>query len=119
MILGAYGHFEVSNDVTKFTKAKFLDTVGKRTPVFVRFSNTMGEKGSSDAERDTKGFAVKFYTEEGNYDIVGKNTPVDFVRDSAKYSEFIHAYRRDPKSNLKNVLYWKLFKNFLIQKWLI
>lgn len=88
---GAWGHFEVTNDVTKFTKAKFLDTIGKRTPVFVRFSTVAGEKGSADAERDPRGFAIKFYTEDGNYDVVGNNTPVFFIRDPSKFPDFIHS----------------------------
>lgn len=76
---GAGGYFEVTNDVTKYTKAKFLSKIGKHTEVFVRFSTVGGEKGSADAERDPRGFAVKFYTEDGNYDLVGNNTPVFFI----------------------------------------
>lgn len=77
---GAHGYFEVTHDVTKYTKAAFLNRVGKKTPVFARFSTVGGEKGSADSERDPRGFAVKFYTEEGNYDFVGNNTPVFFIR---------------------------------------
>jgi len=85
---GAGGYFEVTADVTKYTKAKFLSEIGKRTEVFARFSTVGGEKGSADAERDPRGFALKFYTEEGNYDLVGNNTPsnsrYDFKRIQAK-----------------------------------
>nr|QBH22430.1 catalase [Philasterides dicentrarchi] len=99
---GAWGHFEVTHEVSKYTKAKFLDTVGKRTPIFVRFSTVAGEKGSADAERDPRGFAIKFYTEEGNYDLVGNNTPVFFIRDPSKFPDFIHSQKRDPVTNCKN-----------------
>ncbi|MBT4511920.1 MAG: catalase, partial [Chloroflexi bacterium] len=78
---GAHGFFEVTADVTRYTRAKFLSEIGKRTDVFVRYSTVGGEKGSADAERDPRGFAVKFYTEEGNYDMTGNNTPVFFIRD--------------------------------------
>ncbi|MBW2138684.1 MAG: catalase, partial [Deltaproteobacteria bacterium] len=86
---GAYGYFEVTADVTKFTKAKFLSEIGKKTEVFARFSTVGGERGSADAARDPRGFAVKFYTEEGNYDFVGNNTPVFFIRDPLKFPDFI------------------------------
>jgi catalase len=78
---GAFGHFEVTRDLSRYTKAKFLSQVGKRTEVFLRFSTVAGEIGSADSVRDPRGFAVKFYTEEGNYDLVGNNTPVFFLRD--------------------------------------
>ena len=87
---GAHGYFEVTADVTKFSKAKVFDTIGKRTPVFARFSTVGGEKGSADTERDPRGFAVKFYTEEGNWDMTGNNTPVFFIRDPIKFPDFIH-----------------------------
>ncbi len=87
---GAYGYFEVTGAVTKWTRAKFLSEVGKRTELFARFSTVGGEKGSADAERDPRGFALKFYTEEGNYDMVGNNTPVFFIRDPLKFPDFIH-----------------------------
>ena len=87
---GAWGYFEVTDDVTKYCKAKFLDTIGKRTPVFARISTVGGEKGSADCERDPRGFAIKFYTEEGNYDMTGNNTPVFFIRDPSKFPDFIH-----------------------------
>jgi len=76
---GAHGYFEVTHDISKYTKAKFLNRVGKRTPLFTRFSTVGGEKGSADTARDPRGFAVKFYTEEGNWDMVGNNTPVFFM----------------------------------------
>jgi len=96
---GAGGYFEVTADVTKYTKAKFLSEIGKRTEVFVRFSTVGGEKGSADAARDPRGFAVKFYTEEGNYDMTGNNTPVFFIRDPLKFPDFIHTQKRNPATN--------------------
>ncbi|MEZ0575189.1 catalase [Halodesulfovibrio aestuarii] len=99
---GAYGYFEVTADVTKYTKAAFLSSVGKKTDVFARFSTVGGEKGSADAERDPRGFALKFYTEEGNYDMTGNNTPVFFIRDPLKFPDFIHTQKRDPSTNLKS-----------------
>lgn len=87
---GAHGYFEVINDLSKYTKAIFLDTVGKRTSIFARFSNVGGEKGSADTERDPRGFSIKFYTEEGIFDMVGNNTPVFFIRDPLKFPDFIH-----------------------------
>ncbi len=104
---GAYGYFEVTHDVTRYTRAKFLSRIGKRTEVFVRFSTVGGEKGSADAERDPRGFAVKFYTEEGNYDLVGNNTPVFFIRDPLKFPDFIHTQKRNPATNLKDPdMFW-------------
>jgi len=104
---GAHGYFEVTNDITKYTKAKFLSKVGKKTEVFVRFSTVGGEKGSADAERDPRGFAVKFYTEEGNYDLVGNNTPVFFIRDPLKFPDFIHTQKRHPATNCKDPdMFW-------------
>jgi catalase len=109
---GAHGVFEVTQDVTKWTKAKLFEDVGKRTEVFARFSTVGGEKGSGDTERDPRGFAVKFYTEEGNWDMVGNNTPVFFVRDALKFSDFIHTQKRDPQTNLKSLTmmwdFWSL-----------
>lgn len=99
---GAHGYFEVTNDLTQYTKANFLSEVGKRTPLFIRFSTVAGELGSADTVRDPRGFAVKFYTEEGNYDLVGNNTPVFFVRDAIKFPDFIHTQKRDPQTHLKN-----------------
>jgi catalase len=104
---GAYGFFEVTADVTKYTKAKFLSKVGKRTDVFTRFSTVGGERGSADAARDPRGFAVKFYTEEGNYDLVGNNTPVFFIRDPLKFPDFIHTQKRHPETNLPDPdMFW-------------
>lgn len=99
---GAHGYFEVTNDVSAYTKADFLSEVGKRTPMFIRFSTVAGESGSADTVRDPRGFAVKFYTEEGNYDLVGNNTPVFFIRDAIKFPDFIHTQKRDPQTHLKN-----------------
>ena len=107
---GAYGSFRVTRDVTGWTKAAFLSSVGKETPVFLRFSTVGGEKGSADAERDPRGFAVKFYTEEGNYDLVGNNTPVFFLRDPLKFPDFIHTQKRSPATNLKDpTAMWDFF----------
>jgi catalase len=104
---GAYGHFEVTHDVTRYTRAKFLSSVGKRAEVFARFSTVGGEKGSADSERDPRGFAVKFYTEEGNYDFVGNNTPVFFIRDPLKFPDFIHTQKRHPATNTKDPdMFW-------------
>lgn len=99
---GAHGYFEVTADVTEYTKAAFLSEVGKRTPLFIRFSTVAGELGSADTVRDPRGFAVKFYTEEGNYDLVGNNTPVFFIRDAIKFPDFIHTQKRHPQTHLKN-----------------
>ncbi|MBU7600521.1 catalase [Streptomyces sp. P38-E01] len=93
---GAYGHFEVTDDVTEFTRAAFLDTIGKRTEVFLRFSTVADSLGGADAVRDPRGFALKFYTEQGNYDLVGNNTPVFFIKDPLKFPDFIHSQKRDP-----------------------
>jgi catalase len=104
---GAHGYFEVTADVTRYTRAKFLSEVGKRTEVFARFSTVGGEKGSADAARDPRGFALKFYTEEGNYDMVGNNTPVFFIRDPLKFSDFIHTQKRHPATNCKDAdMFW-------------
>ena len=99
---GAGGYFEVTHDVTQYTCAKFLSEVGKRTETFARFSTVGGEKGSADSERDPRGFAVKFYTQAGNYDFVGNNTPVFFIRDPLKFPDFIHTQKRHPATNLKD-----------------
>ncbi|QGQ94230.1 catalase [Paenibacillus psychroresistens] len=99
---GAHGYFEVTNDLSKYTKASFLAEVGKRTSMFIRFSTVAGELGSADTVRDPRGFAVKFYTEEGNYDLVGNNTPVFFIRDAIKFPDFIHTQKRHPQTHLKN-----------------
>ncbi|WP_328535950.1 catalase [Streptomyces sp. NBC_00344] len=93
---GAYGYFEVTDDVTGFTHADFLSAVGKRTETFIRFSTVADSLGGADAVRDPRGFALKFYTEEGNYDLVGNNTPVFFIKDPIKFPDFIHSQKRDP-----------------------
>ncbi|MFW6232427.1 MAG: catalase [Bacteroidota bacterium] len=99
---GAFGRFTVTNDITKYTKAKLFSKVGNECRVFVRFSTVGGEKGSADTERDPRGFAVKFYTDEGNWDLVGNNTPVFFIKDPKKFSDFIHTQKRQPRTNLKS-----------------
>lgn len=104
---GAHGFFEVTEDVTPWTRAAFLARKGLRTPVFVRFSTVAGELGSADTVRDPRGFAIKFYTEEGNYDLVGNNTPVFFIRDPQKFQDFIHSQKRMPDTNRRsNAAQW-------------
>jgi catalase len=104
---GAHGFFEVTGDVTWFTRAAFLGEVGKQTPVFARFSTVAGEQGYADTVRDPRGFALKFYTEEGNFDMVGNNTPVFFVRDASKFQDFIHSQKRQPDTGLRdNNMQW-------------
>jgi catalase len=104
---GAHGFFEVTEDVTQWTCASFLSKVGKRTPMFLRFSQVAGELGSADTVRDPRGFALKFYTEEGNYDLVGNNTPTFFVRDAAKFDDFIHSQKRLPDTGMRsNDMQW-------------
>lgn len=99
---GAFGDFTVTHDITKYTKAKIFSKVGKKTEAFVRFSTVAGERGAADAERDIRGFAMKFYTEEGNWDLVGNNTPVFFLRDPLKFPDLNHAVKRDPKTNMRS-----------------
>ena len=99
---GAYGTFTVTNDITKYSKAKIFAEVGKKTETFTRFSTVAGERGAADAERDIRGFATKFYTEEGNWDLVGNNTPVFFLKDPKKFPDLNHAVKRDPKTNLRS-----------------
>jgi catalase len=99
---GAYGTLTVTRDITRYTKAKLFSEVGKKTECFLRFSTVAGERGAADAERDVRGFAMKFYTEEGNWDLVGNNTPVFFVRDPYKFPDFIRTQKRDPKTNLRS-----------------
>lgn len=104
---GAHGYFEVTNDLSCYTMAKFLNKVGKRTDLFMRFSTVGGEKGSADTARDPRGFAIKFYTEDGNYDLVGNNTPIFFIRDGIKFPDFIHTQKRNPQTNLKDAnMFW-------------
>jgi len=99
---GAHGTLTITNDITKYTRAKVFSEVGKQTPVLARFSTVAGELGAADAERDVRGFALKFYTEEGNWDLVGNNTPVFFVRDPLKFPDFIRTQKRHPKTNLRS-----------------
>ncbi|AIU28338.1 catalase [Pandoraea pnomenusa] len=99
---GAFGKLTVTHDITKYSRARVFEAIGKETPVFLRFSTVAGERGAADAERDVRGFALKFYTDEGNWDLVGNNTPVFFVRDPLKFPDFIHTQKRDPKTNLRN-----------------
>lgn len=109
---GAHGTFTLNKDLSDYTIADFLNGKGKKTEVFLRFSTVGGEMGSGDAERDPRGFALKFYTKEGNHDIVGNNTPVFFIRDGHKFPDFIHTQKRDPQTNLKSPEavwdYWSL-----------
>jgi catalase len=98
---GAYGFLEVTKDVTHWTRAKFLGTVGKKTELFIRFSTVALESGSPDTVRDPRGFAIKFYTEDGNYDLVGNNTPIFFIKDPLKFPDFIHSQKRDPYTHVQ------------------
>ncbi|MDN2671933.1 MULTISPECIES: catalase [unclassified Janthinobacterium] len=99
---GAHGTFTVTHDITRYTRAKIFGEVGKQTPMFARFSTVAGERGAADAERDIRGFALKFYTEEGNWDLVGNNTPVFFMRDPLKFPDLNHAIKRDPRTGLRS-----------------
>ncbi|CAN7498288.1 catalase [Pseudoxanthomonas sp. LjRoot143] len=116
---GAYGTFVVTHDISRFSRAKLFSQVGKATPVFVRFSTVAGERGAADAERDIRGFAVKFYTEEGNWDLVGNNTPVFFFRDPLRFPDLNHAVKRDPRTGLRNATsnwdFWTLLPEALHQ----
>ena len=99
---GAYGTFTVTSDITRYSSASVFAEVGKTTEMVVRFSTVAGERGAADAERDIRGFAVRFYTDEGNWDIVGNNTPVFFFRDALKFPDLNHAVKRDPRTNLRS-----------------
>ncbi len=99
---GAYGTFTVTHDITQYTRASIFSEVGKKTALFARFTTVAGERGAADAERDIRGFAVKFYTEEGNWDLVGNNTPVFFLRDPLKFPDLNHAVKRDPRTNMRS-----------------
>lgn len=99
---GAYGSFTVTHDITRYTKARLFSEIGKTTETFARFSTVGGERGSADTERDPRGFALRFYTEEGNWDLVGNNTPVFFIKDPIKFPDFVHTQKRDPQTNLKS-----------------
>lgn len=116
---GAYGTFTVTHDITRYTKARLFSEIGKETPVFVRFSTVAGERGAADAERDIRGFAVKLYTEEGNWDIVGNNTPVFFFRDPLRFPDLNHAVKRDPRTGMRsadnNWDFWSLLPEALHQ----
>jgi catalase len=99
---GAHGTFTVTHDITRYTCASIFSKVGKQTPMIARFSTVAGELGAADAERDVRGFALKFYTEEGNWDLVGNNTPVFFVRDPLKFPDFIRTQKRHPRTNMRS-----------------
>jgi len=116
---GAFGKFTVTHDITKYTKAKIFSEIGKETKVFARFSTVAGERGAADAERDIRGFALKFYTEEGNWDLTGNNTPVFFLRDPYRFTDLNKAVKRDPRTNLRsannNWDFWTLLPEALHQ----
>lgn len=116
---GAYGTFTVTHDITKYTRASIFSAVGKKTECFVRFSTVAGERGAADAERDIRGFAMKFYTDTGNWDLVGNNTPVFFLRDPLKFPDLNHAIKRDPRTNMRsannNWDFWTLLPEALHQ----
>ena len=116
---GAFGTFTVTHDISQYTKAKIFNQVGKKTDLFVRFSTVAGERGAADAERDIRGFAIKFYTEEGNWDLVGNNTPVFFFRDPLKFPDLNKAVKRDPRTNLRSATYnwdfWSLLPEAMHQ----
>ena len=99
---GAFGHFTVTHDITRYTKAAIFSEIGKQTELFMRFSTVAGERGAADAERDIRGFAIKFYTEEGNWDLVGNNTPVFFLRDPLKFPDLNHVVKRDPRTHMRS-----------------
>jgi len=109
---GAFGNFTVTHDISDYTRAKLFDTVGKKTELFIRFSTVAGERGAADAERDIRGFSIKFYTEEGNWDLVGNNTPIFYLRDPLKFPDLNHVVKRDPRTNLRNATYkWDFFSH--------
>ncbi len=116
---GAYGTFTVTHDITKFTKASIFSQIGKKTDLFLRFSTVAGERGAADAERDIRGFAIKFYTEQGNWDLVGNNTPVFFLRDPLKFPDLNHVVKRDPRTHMHNANsnwdFWTLLPEALHQ----
>ncbi|WP_248739047.1 catalase [Pseudomonas sp. MWU12-2029] len=116
---GAFGTFTVTRDISRYTKARLFSSVGKTTDIFVRFSTVAGERGAADAERDIRGFAIKFYTEQGNWDLVGNNTPVFFLRDPLKFPDLNHAVKRDPRTNLRSARnnwdFWTLLPEALHQ----
>ncbi|QRM47064.1 catalase [Rhizobium sp. BG4] len=116
---GAHGTFTVTHDVTRYSKAALFSKVGKETPIFIRFSTVAGERGAADAERDIRGFAIKFYTEQGNWDLVGNNTPVFFFRDPLRFPDLNHAVKRDPRTGMRsaenNWDFWTLLPEALHQ----
>ena len=116
---GAFGTFTVTHDISKYTKAKIFSEIGKKTDLFVRFSTVAGERGAADAERDIRGVAIKFYTEEGNWDLVGNNTPVFFLKDPLKFPDLNHAVKRDPRTNMRSAKnnwdFWTLLPEALHQ----
>lgn len=116
---GAFGTFTVTHDITQYSKAKMFEKVGKETEVFARFSTVAGERGAADAERDIRGFALKFYTDEGNWDLVGNNTPVFFLRDPLRFPDLNHAVKRDPKTNMRSAQnnwdFWSMLPEALHQ----
>ena len=116
---GAFGKFTVTNDITKWTRASIFAEIGKTTECFVRFSTVAGERGAADAERDIRGFAMKFYTDTGNWDLVGNNTPVFFLRDPLKFPDLNHAIKRDPRTGMRsadnNWDFWTLLPEALHQ----
>lgn len=116
---GAFGTFTVTHDITQYTRAKIFSEIGKKTEMFARFTTVAGERGAADAERDIRGFALKFYTEEGNWDMVGNNTPVFFLRDPRKFPDLNKAVKRDPKTNLRSATnnwdFWTLLPEALHQ----
>ncbi|NLC32255.1 MAG: catalase, partial [Clostridiales bacterium] len=116
---GAFGTFTVTHDITKYTKAKIFSEIGKKTDMLARFSTVAGERGAADAERDIRGFALKFYTEEGNWDLAGNNTPVFFFRDPLKFIDLNHAVKRDPRTNMRspntNWDFWSSLPEALLQ----
>ncbi|NLN78693.1 MAG: catalase [Armatimonadetes bacterium] len=116
---GAYGKFTVTHDITKYTKASIFSEIGKTTDLFMRFSTVAGERGAADAERDIRGFAIKFYTDQGNWDLVGNNTPVFFMRDPLKFPDLNHVVKRDPRTNLRSAKnnwdFWSLLPEALHQ----
>ena len=116
---GAFGTFTVTHDISEYSKAKLFSSIGKKTELFVRFSTVAGERGAADAERDIRGFAIKFYTEEGNWDLVGNNTPVFFLRDPLRFPDLNHAVKRDPRTNMRSAQnnwdFWSMLPEALHQ----
>lgn len=107
---GAYGKLTLTRDITRYTRAKLFAEIGKTTDLFLRFSTVAGERGAADAERDIRGFSIKFYTEEGNWDLVGNNTPIFYLRDPLKFPDLNHVVKRDPHTNLRNPTWkWDFF----------